>query len=402
MNPLPRPHFPLRILVVAAEADRNLAVARYASSMARCLGRAGDDVFLAITPRGWAVPLAPDDPVHFSAWHAPALPSGPARLRRHERIEAAVYEAARDLVRSVHPEVVVFVAGHPGHAAPLHAGIGASGTPAAVVVLNPARSSSVTEARRLFVKRHAWAQQWVTLTAAGQRVLARRFACPPEALEVALEGVPVAPAVPARGARAQRRAAREALGLPADAPLVVAEGPLEAESGCEDWARAVSSITEAFPEVHFVWQGDGSLREEVAAIAARSPGADHIQFLSREAAVPPLLPAADLAVYPRRLPAPGLAPAHAMAWGVPVVATAVDPVPELIRPMREGLICAKAHPEALAEAIAFALGSSSTMRAMAQAAYLRVQDYSEERAVERLRPIIERLSVLRGAVRPPS
>lgn len=393
--------YPLRLLVLPVDGHAHASVAQYAASMARSFAREGDSVYLAITPEGWCVPFEREEPMQFVAWQSPQDGAAGSPARRPERARAFAIEAARTLVRSVQPECVLFVAGYAGHGAAILEGVAAAGVPTAVVVLDAHDPHASADARPMFIRRKALAHAWVATTAHAQRVLARRLECPPGALEVCPEGAPLQPQTPSAELQARRAAVHAALGLPADAVIVVSRGRLDEGSGCLDWAEALAGVSVDYPAARFIWLGHGPLQNSVANILRHTPAAGRVQLLREAVAPAGLEQVADLAIFADRASRPGLAIGRAMTAGVPLIATAVDPVLEIVRHMREGLICAKANPPSLVESLRYALAHPAAMRAMANAAYLRIQDYSEERAVGSLRPLLERLSMLRGVVRSP-
>ena len=393
--------YALRLLVLPVDAHHNAFVAQYAARMARNLALGGDSVYLAITPGGWCTPFERDEPMQFVAWLAPNTDANQSDSRRFQRARSEAAEATRALVRAVQPECVLFVSAYAGHGAAMLEGVAASGVPSAVVVLDAHSPHAALDGRPLFLRRQAFAQQWVVTSAQAQRVLARRLDCAPHALEVCPEGVPLHPHAAPTNRAAHRKEVRAALGLPDDAVLVVSHGPMDEDSGCIDWAEAIVRIAESHPMAYFFWVGAGNLAATVRTTVAGTPAERALRILREGDLNLDIDLAADLAVFPARAPRPGLAVGRAMAAGIPLIATAVDPVPEVVRPMREGIVCGKANPQSLGDALQYALANPAVLHAMAEAAYLRIQDFSDERAIHSLRPVLERISVLRGAVRSP-
>jgi glycosyltransferase involved in cell wall biosynthesis len=67
-----------------------------------------------------------------------------------------------------------------------------------------------------------------------------------------------------------------------------------------------------------------------------------------------------------------------MICGVPVVATAVNAVPDLVIPGRTGLLVPPGRPDLLAVAVGQLLGAPAAARRMAVAAHAHISDrYSE-------------------------
>jgi glycosyltransferase involved in cell wall biosynthesis len=72
-----------------------------------------------------------------------------------------------------------------------------------------------------------------------------------------------------------------------------------------------------------------------------------------------------------------------MAAGLPVVATDASGIPEVITNDVHGVLCSTGDSSALMEAARFALSNPEAMRAMADRARTRVEEFSEEKMVEK-------------------
>ncbi|MBP0453428.1 glycosyltransferase family 4 protein [Kitasatospora sp. RG8] len=139
---------------------------------------------------------------------------------------------------------------------------------------------------------------------------------------------PVA-APPMPEGRLERAEARAALlGDGPDRPLVLAVGRLVPQKAFGLLLDAARELAALDPEPLLLLAGDGpeaaGLRERVAA--EKLP----VRLLGYRTDVPDLLAAADVVVVPSRWEARSLVVQEAMRAGVPVVATAVGGVPELV------------------------------------------------------------------------
>ncbi|MFJ6216086.1 glycosyltransferase family 4 protein [Streptomyces sp. NPDC092296] len=139
-------------------------------------------------------------------------------------------------------------------------------------------------------------------------------------------GPVAAPPLPA--ATLDRAAARAALPGASDRPVVLAVGRLAAQKGFDlllDASRLLAGL-DPRPLVVIAGEGPegGALRDRVAA--ERLP----VLLLGHRTDVPELLAAADLVVISSRWEARPLVAQEALRAGVPLVATAVGGVPELV------------------------------------------------------------------------
>ncbi len=144
----------------------------------------------------------------------------------------------------------------------------------------------------------------------------------------------------------ERAAARERWSVPHDAPLAVTIGALSSEKQpwlAADAAAAVDGLT-------LLIAGDGPERDRVAAAVARVPDGRVRQLGEIDDPVS-LLHAADVLVLTSSTEGmPGVV-IEAGLCGVPVVATDVGMVGELVLDGESGVIVGSADPAAIAEAI---------------------------------------------------
>jgi glycosyltransferase involved in cell wall biosynthesis len=142
---------------------------------------------------------------------------------------------------------------------------------------------------------------------------------------------------------------------------------------------------------------------QVVVVGAAQPGNDtyrreldqrlasvgsHVQLRGDVPAVAPLLLSADVYVQPSRSEAFGLAILEAMSLGLPVVATRVGGVPELVVDDVTGLLVAPDDPVALADAIGVLLADPQRRAAMGSAGRDRARG---EFGVARFRTDVTRL-----------
>lgn len=159
--------------------------------------------------------------------------------------------------------------------------------------------------------------------------------------------------------------------------------------------KALGTAIEAVarvPEARLVIVGEGPERAELERLAAPLDGrVDFLGPLPREAALDVLrrATAAVLSSEWENLPH---AAVEALALGVPVVATAVGGVPELVRDGENGLLVPPGSPEELAAALARIVEEPGLRDRLAAAAAPSVAGLSRERIYGRLEEILRELS----------
>jgi glycosyltransferase involved in cell wall biosynthesis len=168
-----------------------------------------------------------------------------------------------------------------------------------------------------------------------------------------------------------RRRARQALGLPPGATVVGAVGRLCYQKAPEDFIAAMRKL--ARPGVIGVWVGGGELAGRMGRLA-RALTETPVVLAGERPDVPEILPAFDIFALPSRYEGLPTAVVEAMICGIPVVATAVNAVPDVVVPGETGLLVPPSRPDLLSAAVRYLLDSPETAARMAQAARARLGD----------------------------
>lgn len=160
----------------------------------------------------------------------------------------------------------------------------------------------------------------------------------------------------------QGRLHRE-LGFPDGAPLVAVVARLSPVKGIDDFVRAASRLAGSFPEARFVLFGsrpgqsqnpeepDSLYAEKMHRLACELGVGDRVFFAGCRTDMAELLPELTISVLPSHTEGLPNAVLESMAAGVPVVATNVGGIPEVIEHEITGLLVPPHHPGALASAI---------------------------------------------------
>jgi glycosyltransferase involved in cell wall biosynthesis len=165
---------------------------------------------------------------------------------------------------------------------------------------------------------------------------------------------------------AVRDAARRLLGVPVGCTVVGTVGRIDYQKAPECFVDAVAALGR--PDVYAVWIGDGPLRGKVERRARRRGLDGRFLCLGHRDDVPQLLPGLDVFAMASRYEGLPCAVAEAMTAGVPVVATAVNAVPDLVLPGQTGVLVAPGRPRQLAAAISHLLDAPQEAARMAAAA----------------------------------
>ena len=159
------------------------------------------------------------------------------------------------------------------------------------------------------------------------------------------------------------------MGLPAGATVIGAVGRLTYQKAPEDFVDVIRRLKR--PDVVGVWVGDGELAGQVSRLAAAEPGAA-VVLAGERADVPRLLPAFDVFALPSRYEGLPTAVVEAMMCGIPVVATAVNAVADVVVPGVTGLLVPPRRPDLMASAVGYLLNSPAVAARMATRAHAQL------------------------------
>lgn len=134
-------------------------------------------------------------------------------------------------------------------------------------------------------------------------------------------------------------------------------------------AMALAGAAELFLRVAGDGPEEARLRERIRA----SGLCGRVELLGRRDDIPDLLASADLYCQPSRDEGLGMAALEAMASGLPVVATRVGGLPEVVQEGRTGLLVPSEDPAALAAALTALAADLSMARRMGAAGRARVE-----------------------------
>jgi glycosyltransferase involved in cell wall biosynthesis len=156
---------------------------------------------------------------------------------------------------------------------------------------------------------------------------------------------------PFRGARRRRATCRERLGFAADEFWVGTLCRLEPVKGVDVLLHGFLRAAASRPALRLFLGGDGPLRAALERRAAGAGASSRVAFAGAWVAPEEVLPALDLFVLASRNEGMGRALVEAMACGLPVIATDVGGVAEVLEEGRAGRLVPSGDPEAVAAAI---------------------------------------------------
>ncbi|HEX6075432.1 MAG TPA: glycosyltransferase [Micromonosporaceae bacterium] len=226
--------------------------------------------------------------------------------------------------------------------------------------------------RSLYIGAERWlGRRTDAFLAVGSAVAAeavRRGLAPPDRIRV------IPPAIGPGGHpedQLARARARRRMGLPSGVPLVGVVGRVDYQKAPEQWVDAIAA---AGDDVWAVWVGDGPLWDRLIARVRRRGLSERFRWLGYRTDVPDLLPGFDVFALASRYEGLPCVLVEAMRAGVPVAATAVNAVPELVLPGETGMLAPPGQPRLLGRAVRYLLDHPDDARRMAATAAARLGD----------------------------
>ena len=187
-----------------------------------------------------------------------------------------------------------------------------------------------------------------------------------------------------------RDAARRRLGLPPDATCLVAAGAISPGRGQDLLVRALPALRDRFGDVRAVIAGephprtlDRAYRGELDELVRDLGLEGSVVFAGFVDAMADLYAAADVVVNPAYREGFGRVAAEALVAGRPVVATAVDAVPEVLRAGVDAVLVPPGDVAALAAGIGQVLADPELARRLVSAGSQRVaREFSAQRSLD--------------------
>ncbi|WP_183093754.1 glycosyltransferase family 4 protein [Nocardioides stalactiti] len=139
--------------------------------------------------------------------------------------------------------------------------------------------------------------------------------------------------------------------------------------------------------------GDGPERARIEAVVAETGSSDRVDLAGFQTDPAPFVRGADVFVLPSAAEACPMALLQAMASGVPVVATRVGGIPEIVRDGVDGILVDPGSVDQLAAALARLVGDPGLRQRLAAAGRQRVADrFDVDRSVRALLDVYEEVA----------
>lgn len=186
------------------------------------------------------------------------------------------------------------------------------------------------------------------------------------------------------GGKIDKKRSRKSLGLPLEGIIVACPRRLCEKNGVHFLVNAIPHIDSESP-VYFAIAGSGPMERELKKMVSSINVADRVIFLGavEYAKMPSFYGACDCAVFPSLKEATSLAALEALAAGLPVVASAVGGLVDLLHGSDAGFLVEPAQPLSIAEALNRFIADASLRNRAGMLARQLAENYSWEEIARR-------------------
>jgi glycosyltransferase involved in cell wall biosynthesis len=191
-----------------------------------------------------------------------------------------------------------------------------------------------------------------------------------------------------RNAAREREDVRTELGIPPDANVLITVAVLRPPKGIQFMIRALPQVIASHPNTYYLIVGSGSHQDSLIAEADKTGVRERVIFAGLRKDVPRLLAASDVFVLPTLTEALPTVLAEAMGARLPIIASHVGGVPEMIAEGQNGLLVTPEDPDDLSRACIRLLDHPDERATMGVAGWQIVnQKFSIARQVEQLKEL---------------
>ena len=168
---------------------------------------------------------------------------------------------------------------------------------------------------------------------------------------------------------------RHAWGLPENIPVVVGVGRLRPQKNFPLFLRVAGEVLRAIPQATFVIAGEGPDRQDLEILARDLGIASQVHFLGYVNDTTELYAGVDVLLMTSRAEGTPLTVLEAMAMGVPVVATRVDGMAEVLEDGVDAYLAPPGDLAACAQRTCRLLQDQALARRFSQAGRRKVRDH---------------------------
>jgi glycosyltransferase involved in cell wall biosynthesis len=181
----------------------------------------------------------------------------------------------------------------------------------------------------------------------------------------------------------------ERFNLPDNAFICLTSGRFVSQKGHRHLVTAAKALAEKYDDIFFLWLGDGPLQSILAAHIKSLKLTDRFVFCGMLENHSRAVFGADVYVHPAIVEPYGIVLVEAMAAGLPIVATRVGGIPEVVVEDKTALLIDPADPEKLTIAIERMYNDNTLRTAFGQAGFDRFeQRFRMETMIDKVEKVL--------------
>ncbi len=291
---------------------------------------------------------------------------------RHD-LDLTVLLRLREIFRQLKPDIV--------HTHLLHAdlyGILAARLAGVPLVVTSRHNDNVFRRRAplRFINRQLWRRvnAGIAISASIARFAVEVEGAQPAQVHTIPYGLPYTP-ISSAEQQTQRANARQILGVKPESILIGIVCRLVEQKGVIYALRAFAQVAKKFPQAELVIVGDGPLRRSLEAELLPFGLQGRVRFLGWRPDAASLMAGFDLLLVPSLWEGFGLVLLEAMAQAVPVIASDVSAIPEIVVHSETGLLVPPRDVDALAAALSTLLADHALRRHFGMMAQERLEHH---------------------------
>jgi len=136
-----------------------------------------------------------------------------------------------------------------------------------------------------------------------------------------------------------------------DTLIITTIAELHERKGQKYLIETIPKVVEKFPNIKLVLIGEGPNRQNLENLVKKLKLEKHVTILGRRKNIPYLLKSSNIFVLPSRREAFGLVNLEAMLTPLPIIATDVGGIPEIVQHEKTGIIIPRENRNALTSAL---------------------------------------------------
>lgn len=184
---------------------------------------------------------------------------------------------------------------------------------------------------------------------------------------------------------------RKKLCLPLNKKILLFFGYLSPYKGPEVLLKAMPKIIKNVSDVELVFAGKGVMHDELEILSKKIRVKKNVRFVGfvEDGLKPLYYKAADVFILPSTMNTEsfGIVNLEAMACGVPIVASNIGGIPDIVKDGENGLLVQPKNTEALANAIIYLLENEDMKKKLGLNGKMKVKNYSWEKIAEKTEAI---------------